>query len=78
MDGITIHIGWEYFLGLMGGIVAVAWYANGRFSAIETSIEWIKDILLDLKDSEGWPAKEKTEQQNPDPRTRNEQLRLPI
>ncbi|MCW2114438.1 hypothetical protein M2210_006372 [Bradyrhizobium elkanii] len=38
MEGITVHIGWEYFLGLLGTLVAVAWYSNGRFTALETEL----------------------------------------
>lgn len=49
MEGITVHIGWEYFLGLLGALVAVAWYSNGRFTALETSMDWVKNMLLDLK-----------------------------
>lgn len=51
MEGITVHIGWEYFLGLLGALVAVAWYSNGRFTALETSMDWVKNMLLDLKKS---------------------------
>jgi hypothetical protein len=51
MEGITVHIGWEYFLGLLGALVAVAWYSNGRFTALETSMDWVKNMLLDLKRS---------------------------
>lgn len=51
MEGITVHIGWEYFVGLLSALIAVAWYSNGRFTAIETSIDWIKDMLLELKRS---------------------------
>lgn len=43
MEGITVHIGWEYFLGLLGALVAVAWYSNGRFTALETSMDWVKN-----------------------------------
>jgi hypothetical protein len=49
MDGITIHIGWEYFLGIIAALLGVAWYTNGRFTALETSMQWVRDILSDLK-----------------------------
>jgi hypothetical protein len=49
MDGITIYIGWEYFLGIIGALIAVAWYSNGRFTALENSMEWIMNTLRDLK-----------------------------
>ena len=51
MDGITVHIGWEYFLGIFSAITVGAWYANGRFTALETSMDWVKNMLLDLKKS---------------------------
>ena len=49
MDGITIHISWEYFLGIIGTFIGVAWYSNGRFTALETSMKWVKEILNELK-----------------------------
>ncbi|APO49705.1 hypothetical protein LUI11_35090 [Bradyrhizobium diazoefficiens] len=51
MEGITIHIGWEYFVGLLSALIAVAWYSSGRFTALETSMDWVKNTLLDLKKS---------------------------
>lgn len=32
-------------------LLAIAWYSNGRFTALETSMEWVKNMLLDLKKS---------------------------
>jgi hypothetical protein len=53
MNGITIYIDWPYFLGIIGTLIAMAYYANGRFTKIETTIEWLKDILLEIRaDSE--------------------------
>lgn len=46
---MTIVIDWVYFLGIMGGLIGIAWYTNGRFTKIETSMEWMKTILRDLK-----------------------------
>lgn len=46
---MDIHISWEYFLGIMAGLVAVAWYSNGRFTALETSMTWVKEKLGELK-----------------------------
>lgn len=51
MEGIIVHIGWEYFLGILGALLAIAWYSNGRVTALETSMEWVKNMLLDLKKS---------------------------
>ena len=47
--GLTIYINWEYFLGVMGALLGLAYYANGRFTKIETSLEWMKEALQELK-----------------------------
>jgi len=53
MATLTIQISWEYALGIIGAIVAgsasIAWYANGRFTALETSMDWVKSTLIELK-----------------------------
>ncbi len=46
---MTINIDWPFFLGILGVIVLVAYHASGRFTALETSMDWVKDILNDLK-----------------------------
>lgn len=48
MDSIVIVINWTYFLGIIGSLVGVAWYANGRFTALETSMRWVTATLRDL------------------------------
>src|SRR5689334_14133560 len=45
---LTINIGWEYFLGLIGTLIALAYYTNGRFTRIETNFEWLADTVHDL------------------------------
>ena len=49
MSSLTITIGWEYFLGIMVALIVVAWYSNGRFTALETSMEWVKELLKEVK-----------------------------
>lgn len=59
MNDLAINIGWEYFLGIMGALLGIAWYAGSKFSKIETSIEWMKDAIHELKtasDNEKSPA----------------------
>ena len=50
---LTIQISWEYALGIIGAIIAgsasIAWYASGRFTALETSMDWVKSTLIELK-----------------------------
>jgi hypothetical protein len=48
MNSIIINVNWEYFLGVMGALIGIAYYTSARFSRIETSLEWIKDTLRDL------------------------------
>ncbi|WP_456840709.1 hypothetical protein [Bradyrhizobium sp. USDA 4486] len=35
----------------MSALIAMAWYSNGRFTALETSMDWVKNMLVDLKRS---------------------------
>jgi hypothetical protein len=49
MNGITIYVDWTYFLGIVGTLIGIAYYANGRFTKIETTVEWLKEILLEIK-----------------------------
>jgi hypothetical protein len=48
MSGLTINVSWEYFLGVMGALIAIAYYTNGRFAALETSVEWLKETAREL------------------------------
>jgi len=45
---LTINIGWEYFLGVIGTLLALAYHANGRLTRIETNFEWLADAVRDL------------------------------
>jgi hypothetical protein len=49
MNGIIIYVDWAYFLGIVGTLIGIAYYANGRFTKIETTIEWLKETLLEIK-----------------------------
>jgi hypothetical protein len=42
---LIININWEFFLGVIGTLVILAYYANGRFTKLETSVEWLKDAI---------------------------------
>lgn len=46
---MQINIGWEYFLGIITALIGVAWFSNGKFTALETSITWIKDNITKLE-----------------------------
>ena len=48
MDAIVITISWEYFLGLLGTLIAIAYYSNGRFTVLETDIGWLKEMISEL------------------------------
>lgn len=49
MNDVIIYINWEYFLGLLGTIIGIAYYANGRLTKVEISLEWLKDTLRALQ-----------------------------
>lgn len=49
MNNVIISINWEYFLGLVGTLIALAYYANGRFTRLETSVEWLTETFRGLK-----------------------------
>jgi hypothetical protein len=36
-------------LGVIGALIGVAYYANGRMTRLETSMEWLKEAVLELK-----------------------------
>jgi hypothetical protein len=45
---LTINIGWEWALGLFGLLILMAWNGSARFTALETSMEWVKRTLSEL------------------------------
>lgn len=53
MDSLTINITWEWALGILitvgGALIGIAWKGSARFTAIETSMDWIKKTLDELK-----------------------------
>ena len=46
---INITIGWEWALGIFGLLILIAWKGSARLAALETSMDWVKDTLNDLK-----------------------------
>ena len=50
MNGLVINVDWPYFLGIIGTLIGIAYYANGRFTKIETTVEWLKQTLLEIKE----------------------------
>jgi hypothetical protein len=48
MDSLVVNVSWEFVLGLIGSLIALAYYASGRFTAIETDIGWLKDTIAEL------------------------------
>ena len=49
MTPITINIEWPFALGIIGTLMIIAWFANGRFTELETSMTWVKETLHDLR-----------------------------
>jgi hypothetical protein len=46
---LTINIGWEWALGIIGILILMAWNGSARFTALETSMEWVKATLNELR-----------------------------
>ena len=46
---LVINIDWPYFLGIVGALIVGAWYTSARFTALETSMQWVKETLNELK-----------------------------
>jgi hypothetical protein len=49
MNGLIIYVDWQYFLGILGALIGMAYYVGVRFTKIETTVEWLKEILLEIK-----------------------------
>jgi hypothetical protein len=45
---LTINIGWEFFLGIIGTLIALAYYANGRLTRIEANFDWLSQAVRDI------------------------------
>jgi hypothetical protein len=48
MSDLAINISWEFFLGIIGSIIALAYYASGRFARLETNFDWLAEAVRDL------------------------------
>jgi hypothetical protein len=48
MNDLVITVSWEFFLGILGSIIALAYYTNGRFTRLETNVEWLTDALHEV------------------------------
>jgi hypothetical protein len=48
MNDLVINVSWEYFLGILGSIIALAYYTSGRFTRLETDVHWLSDAIRDL------------------------------
>lgn len=46
---VTINVGWEWALGIFGLLILIAWKGSARFTSLETSMEWVKQTLAELK-----------------------------
>ena len=48
MNELVINVSWEYFLGIVGSIIALAYYASSRFTRLETNVDWLSDAVREL------------------------------
>lgn len=49
MDELTINITWQWALGIVGTLLVLAWYGSSRFTAIESSLNNIVEVLKPMK-----------------------------
>ena len=78
MNGLSIYVDWQYFLGILGALIGMAYYANGRFTKIETTVEWLKETLLEIKqqlDNDGVRKEAALSTRVPSPRYRRTRKR---
>ena len=45
---LAINISWEYVIGIFGTLIALAYYANGRLTRLETDFDWLAGAVRDL------------------------------
>jgi hypothetical protein len=45
---LTINISWEFLLGIIGTLITLAYYANGRLTRLEANFDWLTDAVRDL------------------------------
>ena len=58
MDTLVINISWEFFLSILGSLIVIAYSTNGRFTALETDVGWLKEAISELLiRAENVPAK---------------------
>jgi hypothetical protein len=48
MNDLVINVSWEFFVSIIGSLVALAYYASGRFSRVESDVRWLADAVRDL------------------------------
>ena len=48
---ILVQINWIYFLGIIGALICVAYYAGSKLKAVETDISWLKRGLDEIKET---------------------------
>lgn len=49
MEELIIRIDWIYFLGIIGSLIAIAWYSSGRFAKSETLLSTIDKRLTNVE-----------------------------
>lgn len=45
---LLINISWEWALGIVGVLLVMAWRGSSRFTALETSMDWVKKSIDNL------------------------------
>jgi hypothetical protein len=45
---LAIDISWEFFFGIIGTLITLAYFANGRVTRLETNFDWLANAVRDL------------------------------
>src|SRR5579872_3011190 len=48
MESLIINISWENFLGFISSLLAIVFFTNVRFTALETDIGWLNEMISEL------------------------------
>jgi len=48
MSDLIINISWEYLLGILGSILALAYYTGSRFTRLESDVRWLSNTVREL------------------------------
>ena len=45
---LSVSISWEFLLGIIGTLITLAYFVNGRLTRLETNFDWLAGAIRDL------------------------------